>query len=55
MESPRETALDLRAPQSEEFVRLTGKRPLERPRRRWEDNFRMDLKRIGISKRNWVD
>ena len=22
----------------------TGKRPLERPRRRWEDNIRMDLK-----------
>ena len=21
-----------------------GKRPLERPRRRWEDNIRMDLK-----------
>ena len=21
----------------------TGKRPLERPRRRWEDNIRMDL------------
>ena len=23
----------------------TGKRPLERPRRRWEDNIRMDLER----------
>ena len=23
----------------------TGKRPLGRPRRRWEDNIRMDLKR----------
>ena len=27
----------------------------ERPRRRWEDNIRMDLKEIGIIKRNWVD
>ena len=26
----------------------TGKRPLGRPRRRWEDNIRMDLKEIGI-------
>ena len=26
----------------------TGKRPLERPRRRWEDNIRMDLEEIGI-------
>jgi hypothetical protein len=24
-----------------------GKRPLKRPRRRWEDGFRMDLKEIG--------
>ena len=23
----------------------TGKRPLERPRRRWEDNIRTDLKK----------
>ena len=32
-----------------------GKRPLGRPRCRWEDNFRMDLKEIGINTRNWVD
>ena len=32
----------------------TGKRPLGRPRRRWEDNIRMDLKEIGINMRNWV-
>ena len=25
----------------------SGKRPLGRPRRRWEDNIRMDLKEIG--------
>jgi hypothetical protein len=24
-----------------------GKRPLGRPRRRWEDNIRMDLREIG--------
>ena len=33
----------------------TGKRPLGRPRRRWEDNIRMDLEEIGISPGNWVD
>ena len=27
----------------------TGKRPLERPRRTWEDNIRMDLEEIGIN------
>jgi hypothetical protein len=25
-----------------------GKRPLGRPRRRWEDNFKLDLSEIGI-------
>ena len=30
----------------------TGKRPLGRPRDRWEDNIRMDLKEIGINMRN---
>ena len=33
----------------------TGKRPLGRPRRRWEDNIRMDLEEIGINTGNWVD
>ena len=33
----------------------TGKRPLGKPRRRWEDNIRMDLEEIGISAGNWVD
>ena len=33
----------------------TGKRPLGRLRRRWEDNIRMDLEEIGINAGNWVD
>ena len=33
----------------------TGKRPLGRPRRRWEDNIRMELVEIGINARNWFD
>ena len=32
----------------------TGKRPLGRPRRRWEDNIRMDLEEVGINAGNWV-
>ena len=31
-----------------------GKRPLGKPRCRWADNVRMDLKEIGINVRNWV-
>jgi hypothetical protein len=34
--------------------RPEGKRPLERPRRRWEDNIRMDLGDIGIDEMNWI-
>ena len=33
----------------------TGRRSLGRPRRRWEDNIRMDLEEIGIIEGNWVD
>ena len=33
----------------------TGKSSLARPRRRWEDNFRMYLKEMGINAKNWVD
>ena len=32
-----------------------GKRSLGRPRRRWEDNIRMDLKEVYINTRNLVD
>jgi hypothetical protein len=32
--------------------RPEGKRPLERPRRRWEDNIKMDPKEIGIDGAN---
>jgi hypothetical protein len=30
------------------FGRPEGKRPLGRPRRRWEDNIKMDLREMGI-------
>ena len=35
--------------------KLTGKIPLGRPRRRWEDNIRMGLQDIDINAGNWVD
>jgi hypothetical protein len=31
-----------------------GKRPLERPRRRWKDNIKIDLREIGIDGSNWI-
>ena len=31
-----------------------GKRPLGRPRRRWEEDIRMDLKETCINTNNWV-
>ena len=32
-----------------------GKRPLWRPRRRWEDNIRMDLREVGCDPGEWID
>jgi hypothetical protein len=34
--------------------RPKGKRPLGSPRRRWEDNIKMDLREIGIDGANWI-
>jgi hypothetical protein len=31
-----------------------GKRPLGRPRRRWEDGMRMDLREIGWGSVDWI-
>ena len=31
-----------------------GKRPLERPRRRWVDNIRMDLQEMGCGYMDWI-
>jgi hypothetical protein len=33
--------------------RPEGKRPLGRPKRRWEDNIKMDLREMGIDGANW--
>jgi hypothetical protein len=35
-------------------ARPEGKRPLGRPRRRWEDNINLDLREIGIDGANWI-
>jgi hypothetical protein len=32
-----------------------GKRPLERPRYRWEDNIKMDLKEVGCGVMDWIE
>jgi hypothetical protein len=32
-----------------------GKRPLGRPRRRWVDNIKMDLRDIGLDVVDWID
>jgi hypothetical protein len=34
--------------------RPEGKRPLGRPRRKWECNIKMDLRDIGIDGANWI-
>ena len=32
-----------------------GKRPLWRPRRRWEDNVKMDLQEVGGGRGDWME
>ena len=32
-----------------------AKRPLGRPRRRWEDNIKMDLQEVGCGGMHWID
>ncbi|KAJ4447071.1 hypothetical protein ANN_09060 [Periplaneta americana] len=32
-----------------------GKRPLGRPRRRWEDNFKIDLREVGYDGKDWIN
>ena len=32
-----------------------GKRPLGRPRRRWEDNVKIDLQEVGCGGMDWTE
>jgi hypothetical protein len=35
--------------------RPEGKRPLGRPKRRWEDNVKIDLQKVGKGGMGWID
>jgi hypothetical protein len=35
--------------------KLEGKRALGRPRRRWEDNIKMDLQEVGCGGMDWIE
>jgi hypothetical protein len=35
--------------------RPEGRRPFERPRRRWEDNIKMSLREMKSGGTNWID
>jgi hypothetical protein len=34
---------------------LEGKRPLWRPRRRWEENIKADLQEVGFEGMDWIE
>jgi hypothetical protein len=34
--------------------RPDGRRPFGRPRRRWENNFKMDLQELGCGGMDWI-
>jgi hypothetical protein len=35
--------------------KLEGRRPLGRPRRRWENNIKMDLQEVGCGGMDWIE
>ena len=35
--------------------KLEGERPLVRPRRRWEDNIKMDLQEVECGGKDWIE
>jgi len=37
------------------FGKPEGKRPLGRPRCKWEDNIKMDLHEVGCGGKDWID
>ena len=32
-----------------------GKKPLGKPRRRWEDNIKMELQEVGVDRGDWME
>jgi hypothetical protein len=38
-----------------DFKYLEGKRPLGRPRRRWEDNIKIDVQELGGGSGDWME
>jgi hypothetical protein len=32
-----------------------GKRPLGRPRRKWKDNIKIDLQKVGCGSMDWIE
>ena len=35
--------------------KLVGKRPFGRPRRRWDDNIKMDFQKLGCVSVDWIE
>jgi hypothetical protein len=35
--------------------KLEGKRPMGRPRRRWENSIKMDLQKVGCGGIDWIE
>jgi hypothetical protein len=35
--------------------KFEGKRPLRRPRHRWEDNIKMDLQKVECGGNDWIE
>jgi hypothetical protein len=49
------TGLPLPLPSNIIHQRQIGERPLGRPRRRCEDNIKMDLQKVGVGYGDWME
>jgi hypothetical protein len=53
------TGYSMNGGEEDEYMTLMGKpegkRPLGRPRRRWVNNIKMDLREIGWDRVDWID
>jgi hypothetical protein len=36
-------------------TKTEGKRPVGRPRRRWENNIKMDIQEVGCAGMDWIE
>ena len=56
MENPSRESNNIHRYRVETYIgKPEGKRPLGRPRSRWEDNIKMDIQEVGVGFGDWME